>query len=394
MRRLATGIGAALLLVPVAPGEERPAATPVAKDQVMVGAYYYPWWRGEDDRGRKNWLEKVPRLRLDPPQHPAAGLYSSDNPALISEHIAQSRRGGIDFWAVSWWGPDSQSDRVFRQRILKHGKASELRYAVLYESEGRFGGLKNPKFANWKTDLAYLREHIFPDPNYLKIGGRPVLIVYLTRALFRGDGEQCFKVLREEFPEVYLIGDEVFGPGYKPERAALFDAVTAYDVYGQSAKPKGSNRKAVEALARNYRDAREAAKSAGKGFVPVVAPGYNDTRVRPGNEPAPRYFAEEPGSQQGDVFRAMIADAALPNLDPATGNMMLVTSFNEWYEDTQIEATTGKAGATSKDNSDSGREVTRGMTYQDYGCFYLDTLREMTGQWRPPAGGSKGTKAD
>jgi len=35
MRRLATGIGAALLLVPVAPGEERPAATPVAKDQVI-----------------------------------------------------------------------------------------------------------------------------------------------------------------------------------------------------------------------------------------------------------------------------------------------------------------------------------------------------------------------
>lgn len=66
-----------------------------------------------------------------------------------------------------------------------------------------------------------------------------------------------------------------------------------------------------------------------------------------------------------------------------------MTSFNEWYEDSQIEATSGEAGTTSEDISASKSEVTRGWLYQDYGYRYLDTLREMAGQWRPPAGNRK-----
>jgi hypothetical protein len=358
-------------------GAEEPPAP--SADKVMVGAYYYPWYAG----ARSKWDAHAPRLRLDPPQLPAAGRYDSSDADLIARHIAQSQRGGIDFWAVSWWGPRSTTDRIIRRNILGHEQAGALKYAVLYEAQGRFRGLRNPDFSRWEGDLRHLREHYFQDPNYLKIDGRPVLIVYLTRALFKREDAEPLRILREKFPEVYLVGDEVFGPGYRADRAKWFDAITAYDVYGQSAKRHGSNRKAVEVLAKSYAEARRAAKAAGKGFIPVVAPGYNDTQVRRGNEPAPRYFAEEKGSQDGDMFRAMIETAALPNLDASTGNMMLVTSFNEWWEDTQIEPTAGTAGTTTKDQSRTTQEVTRGMRYEDYGYKYLDLLREMVGAWNP-----------
>ena len=39
----------------------------------------------------------------------------------------------------------------------------------------------------------------------------------------------------------------------------------------------------------------------------------------------------------------MIKDIAMPLADPKAQNMIMVTSFNEWYEDTQIEPTSGKA---------------------------------------------------
>jgi hypothetical protein len=74
----------------------------------------------------------------------------------------------------------------------------------------------------------------------------------------------------------------------------------------------------------------------------------------------------------------MIRQAALPNLDPRCGRMMMVTSFNEWYEDTQIEATAGDQPPTSDDDSPSKRRHTGGDRYEDYGPLYLDILRELT----------------
>jgi hypothetical protein len=72
----------------------------------------------------------------------------------------------------------------------------------------------------------------------------------------------------------------------------------------------------------------------------------------------------------------MIRDVAMPHLDPTCGRIVMVTSFNEWYEDTQIEATAGTAEPTSTDDSPSGTHYTGGQRYVDYGCLYLDILRQ------------------
>ena len=54
----------------------------------------------------------------------------------------------------------------------------------------------------------------------------------------------------------------------------------------------------------------------------------------------------------------------------------MITSFNEWYEDSQIEATTGTSPANSTDDSDSGSYYTGGEKYVDYEYLYLDILKE------------------
>ena len=56
---------------------------------------------------------------------------------------------------------------------------------------------------------------------------------------------------------------------------------------------------------------------------------------------------------------------------------MMITSFNEWYEDTQIEATSGTAHASDTDDSETGAYFTGNERYVDYGPLYLDILREM-----------------
>jgi hypothetical protein len=332
------------------------------------------------------------RLHLKNPQQPMAGLYDSRDRKVIGEHIEQSVRGGISFWAVSWWGPGSMTDTTFRKNILKHPDSPKLKYAMLYESTGRLKSFSNPDYRKWISDLEYLKKTYFDDPRYLKVNDRPVLFVYLSREYFRNKGQEVLKQMRERFPEIYLVGDDVFfgadangdvADVYAAEWAENFDAVTAYDVYGQSVGIFGGTQKAIGFLAGNYKSAKETASGVGTAFIPAIAPGYNDTAVRKGHPGRARYFTDVDHSEEGDVFREMIRQVALPTLDSTCGNLMMVTSFNEWYEDSQIEATAGTANASSTDDSENGTYYTGGQRYVDYGYLYLDILKEETAERKP-----------
>ena len=357
-------------------------AEKTAGNGILVGAYYYPWYQSSKKIiglpiQQSNWSSAI-RTHLTPEQAPMLGLYDSHDSEVISAHIDQSLRGNIDFWAVSWWGPKSKTDDVFREDILTNPNASKLKYAILYECTGRLGNLLKPGYMNFLSDMKYAAEKYFDNPNYLRINNRPVVFIYLSREYFRSKAEDQIENLRKMYPDIYIIGDEVFGRYYRSQYAQQFDAVTAYDVYGQSLQEKGSTPEAIDLLVQIYSEAKTAANLVGTGFVPAVTPGFNDKAVRKEHTPAERYFRTDKEAKEGEVFRTMIKKAGLPYLDPLAGNMMMVTSFNEWFEDTQIEATAGTSATTSQDDSNSESSYTKRRLYADYGYLYLDMLSELT----------------
>jgi hypothetical protein len=342
---------------------------------IKVGVYYYPW-HGPNAGGHG--FDTTLRSHLTPAQQPKLGFYNNKDPNVIETHIQQSLRGNIDFWACSWWGPGGFEDEVLRNVILPHPSASKLHYAIMYESTGRLGAADNPNYGNLLKDFEYFKEHYFNHPCYLKINDRPVVFIYLTRVYFRNRGQQALAALRAAFPEVYLVGDDIFGPDYRTSDAAQWDAVTAYDVYGQTLAMEGSRRKALLRLKTILADAADSAHQAGVGLIPFASPGFNDRGVRSGHAAAPRYFLDVPDSKEGDVFRIMLRSIVVPAVDPLADNILMVTSFNEWHEDTQIEPTAGNDTVTTQDDSDSGTQYTQGYRYADYGDLYLDILRQET----------------
>ena len=189
--------------------------------RLPAGAYYYPWYAAPAQSEERGWMRQALRGRLTPRQLPALGVYSSRDPRVIGAHIEQSRRAGLDFWAVSWWGPGKREDRALRDHILKHPQAESLQYAILYESTGRLGSFEQPNYDSLIPDFEYLNQHLFSHPQYLRIQGKPVVFLYLTRVYFRNRGQEALAALRSRFPNLYLIGDEVFGPGYRGARTAL-----------------------------------------------------------------------------------------------------------------------------------------------------------------------------
>ncbi|MHC4499098.1 MAG: right-handed parallel beta-helix repeat-containing protein, partial [Planctomycetota bacterium] len=341
--------------------------------EILVGAYYYPWY----GPGGHTAFQSL-REHLVPRQRPLLGDYDCASASVIAGHINQSHRGNISLWVVSWWGPGTFEDNVFKNKILTHERAGELKYAAFYESTGRLGGFWEPNYSNLLPDFKYLAKNYFSNPNYLKIDGRPVVFIYLTRVYFRGQGDAELAALRQAFPELYFVGDDVFGLYYSSKDASKWDAVTAYDVYGQSMGIYGSTQSGLNRLKDIYDRARIIANGVGVGFIPAATPGFNDKAVRTGHDAAPRYFEDNSESVEGDVFEAMLGDVVIPRVDPLAKNMLMITSFNEWHEDTQIEATRGTAGTTNLDNSGSKRYYTQGYYYSDYGYLYLDMLYEET----------------
>src|SRR5207249_3768789 len=129
----------------------------------------------------------------------------------------------------------------------------------------------------------------FNNPSYLRINGRPVVFLYLTRVYFNSQaGRDAVAGLRQAMMSQYgvnpyLIGDDVFPGQNNAQRAALWDSITDFDVYGSALQSRGSTTAAVSALANQYHNALKLAQSVHVGFVPAVSPGFNDSAVRSGH---------------------------------------------------------------------------------------------------------------
>ncbi len=346
--------------------------------EAKVGVFYYPWYSNDSISGHNNWHSQVFRETLDPAHEVRLGEYSSKDSQVIGQHIDWSVEGNISVWVTSWWGPGEYTDIVLKDYILTHPKANQLEYAILYESQGRLGEFNNPDFSNLYTDMAYLSENYFNHPQYLKINGKPVIYIYLSREYFKGDNLKELEKLKNLYPNLYVIGDDLFIMVNTPGKSGLLDGVNSYDVYGQSfaGGNNGSTRFELWKLSLIYRIAFWQSRVYGYDFIPSIAPGYNDRAVREGHLPAPRKFNNN--SEYGDVFTKALQRAAFPYLSPGSENLLLITSFNEWYEDTQIEPTKGVSVHTSKDISDSGYYYTQRYEYEDYGTRYLEILSDLT----------------
>lgn len=339
-----------------------------------VGVHYYPWYSNDFHGGQ------YLRNRLLPAQSPVLGEYDDQEKSTISAHLDWSRSTGIDFWSASWWGPDSREDFTLQMHIFPHPELKDFKVAIHYETVGRTNDFSD--YSNIGPDFSYLAQHYFGKQNYLKIDGKPVVIVYLTRVLSSlGTLQSSLSAMRESANtagyELYIMGDQVFGMApLFTGNIALLDGIMNYDVYGSMAARGYAGQGAVDAYYAAQAQWKALADSVGTDYAPAVTPGFNDKAVRAGNSPVSRQLAEE--DEFGSLFRAMLLGAKQLT-DPDIGHMILVTSWNEWHEDTQIEPVC-PADPTSQDDSASGTDLTQGLVYEGYATRYLDILHQETSQ--------------
>ena len=153
---------------------------------------------------------------------------------------------------------------------------------------------------------------------------------------------------------------------------SLLDSVTNYDVYGSIGTTGYATKSKVDLYFANQTKWKNLADSVGVSFIPGISPGFNDRAVRDGHAPLSRKL--DANQQFGSLFRIMLQKAKSIT-DNKIGRVIMITSWNEWHEDTQIEPVK-MSPDTNLDDSKTGDSYTNSLSYEGYGERYLQILRE------------------
>jgi hypothetical protein len=342
--------------------------------------------------------EEYLRDYLVPRQEPSMGEYNDTVPEVILQHLKMTRQANCRVWVAAWFGKGSREDLTLLNTILPtlKGNDPDQRLAIHYETNAQIrkkdtnnlftldtksgkpnedyyysvDGRPNDTTDGVAKDMEHFCDNYFKHSNYYTIRGRPVIFVYLTRTLddiragLNEKGDNFYWNANELLASVvktmrdatmsrcklnpYIVGDHIFDV-YNPTRddpaMAILDAITGYDMYGHMDQDRSTaNGYASEEITGFYQEQaawKAAANSKKCGYMPSVTPGFNDRAVRlrvdsAGKEKKSLSRRISPTALEGSLM-AQTVSRALPLLDPLADNLMMLTTFNEIHEDSQIE---------------------------------------------------------
>jgi hypothetical protein len=288
----------------------------------MLWAFYYPWFAAHD------WSSAVLK------DHPLE-RYDSGSSEAIASHIEQAQSAGIDGFISSWWGPNDFRDDNLK-KVLDVAKEKDFKVSIYFETLAGPNGepLGETQIHTW---LAYAIRNYRDHPAFMKVNGKPLIVIWASESVPLETWEQVFASLREEgLDAVYMA------MGYSLGSLDVFDGLHEYGVFTFA--------DLVQTYLSTARGVRYypllSDQHTPKIWAATVQPGYDDT-LQPGRQGLVQ------DRLNGDFYRATW-EAAIQS-DP---HWIFITTWNEWYEHTHIEP--GEL----------------------YGDQYLEITREYADLWR------------
>ncbi|MBN1852545.1 MAG: glycoside hydrolase family 99-like domain-containing protein [Pirellulales bacterium] len=285
-----------------------------------VMAFYYPWYgiaEGPGGAGRTVHWGKIEPSRKEiaaSTHYPALGAYDSHDPKVIEQHCQWAADAGIDTFIVSWWGQGDYTDKPM-STILdacgRHGMTACIYYETVPQP-------RSPETA--ARDIVRVMEKYASHPAHLKIDGEPVVFVY-GRAMGELGLTGWMKAI-DWMDEKLDGGIACLGDQFSYGAARLFDGLHTYNTAGSL---RGmSLAESRKWCAGTYRSWVELAEDADAISTITIIPGYDDTKIRKPGLAVERF--------EGQLYRVQWENAIQAN-----PRWILITSFNEWHEGSEIE---------------------------------------------------------
>jgi hypothetical protein len=311
-------------------------------DDITVAAFYYDWYSASY------------HIPTDLPDKPLLGFYTSDDAIVFNRHVDWATGHGIDVFVFPWFFEGHEQHLLF-EKNRRAELFDQIKFSFISSYLDRFEppyDFDDEDIAGFfRRNIGYLISAYLSLPNAWQIDGRPVIVLWASeqykgthdavRTAFRRLRDLSAKTLGKE---LCVICDDmdIFGPfDVLQSSEALYHYSPFHNSYMTGDMSMVDD---VPCIVRWMKDLTRIANSHGKPYVPTLAPGFDNTHDYRGTGPRPPRI-----SRSTEGFRLYVEEVKrIPN----RLKTVFLTSFNEWFEDTQIEPTAG------------------------YGFAYLDILRE------------------
>ena len=326
-----------ITIIPLELGPE--IQSPLAVEKKVL-AFYYSWYGNTTvytdpniiDFSGSSWAHWggpgfSPPASIPSTNYPELGAYDCSDPDLIKAHFSMAEYAGIDAFICTWWGIGEHSDIAFNNILnMANNVTPSLNFTVYYEAySGRLLSLpQSEREITMVQELKYILETYSANDYFLKVNNLPVLFIYSTFTSPFSSWSNIFSQVRAEFGPCYFVGD-ILANHYMDELAQVFDGIHLYNptiTIDFQRMLTGSSEWDVSHI---YESMGQTAHLYNKLYAATVIPGYDDRVIRD-----PGIVVERNGMQTYDK----LWETAIQ----ASADWVLITSFNEWHEGTEIES--------------------------------------------------------
>ena len=323
-----------------------PKPKPV-RGEYEVGMYYFPrwqiyrWW---------SYLENFPERK------PLLGYYREGDPEVADWQIKWMVEHGVTFIVYDWYWESGviQLEHALENGYFRAKYRDKIKFCLLWANHNSPG---TASAEDMVKVTRYWLDNYFLKPEYLKVDGKPVVIIFNPSRLTNDMGVEAVKqalaksrdMAKERgLPGIYFAACTYCQPDImKAIEQEGYDALTGYNY--PSAGDKGQKRAPYDDMVTGYQEMWNCiADNSTLRYIPVAEAGWDsrpwdgpDARVRTGKSPA------KFGKMLENAKR--FVEQRTPTAKP---KIVLLEAWNEFGEGDYIEPCKG------------------------YGFGYLDAVRD------------------
>ncbi len=177
----------------------------------MLLAFFYTWYSLKD--WTSDWLRDTPATR-----------YASSDPQAMTRQVEQAQSAGIDGFVSSWWGPNSTTDQNLKS-LLAIAQQKNFKVSIYFETLA--GPNESPLDASQiQKWLAYFIKNYGDHPAFIKVDGKPLIVVWASAAVPLDTWKSIFASLHDQgLDAVYLA------MGYDLNNLEVFDGLHDYGIF-------------------------------------------------------------------------------------------------------------------------------------------------------------------
>jgi hypothetical protein len=250
-----------------------PRPMPANTGNYLVGCYYFPGWHNYD---RWTVLDDYPERR------PVLGYYREGEPQVADWQMKWALEHGIGFFIYDWyWSQGArQLEHALHDGYLNSRFKDKMKFCLLWANH-------NPAKTSSEADCInvtrYWIENYFKLPNYLKVDGKNVMVIFSPHRLTEDMGSDAVKAAFGKMRKMcedagvgglYLVACTYPGGHIKNLVDEGYDALSGYNYPG--ANNKGQQYAPYEWMVEGYKDYwNQIADAAAIPYIPVCEPGWD-----------------------------------------------------------------------------------------------------------------------